>query len=155
MHYRDEPAWVLPFLTALSQAGGAATCARAAGTTLQTVQRYAEENPSFAEAMREAEEVLADSLEIEAIRRGRDGFDEPVFNKGALVGYARRYSDALLTTMLKGRRGAVFGDKREINHKGNVQVLLAPIAQLPSNLPVIDAQPILVLDSDKLLDELL
>jgi hypothetical protein len=42
-----------------------------------------------------------DLLEEEADRRGRDGYDVPVFFRGKKVGVKRRYSDGLLQARLK------------------------------------------------------
>lgn len=123
------PAWATPYLQELERTGLRSTAAASAGVTYQRVSKYAQSCVEFADAEAAAEERFADTLEAEAVRRARDGFDDPIYQKGGLVGYRRVYSDALMVQLLKGRRRKVYGDKAEIAHTGGVQVILAPIAQ--------------------------
>ena len=57
-------------------------------------------------------------LEDEAIRRAREGVDEPVFYKGEHCGNVRRYSDTLLIFMLKARKPDVYRKRASIEHTG-------------------------------------
>ena len=57
----------------------------------------------FASEWNDAIEEGNEALEQAAIRRGRDGWEEPVFHRGEQIGVIRRYSDTLLIFMLKGR----------------------------------------------------
>lgn len=63
-----------------------------------------EGTPSFAEDYHAAMAEGTDVLEEEALRRGLDGYDEPVYQGGALVGHVRKYSDHLLLNTLRARR---------------------------------------------------
>ena len=49
----------------------------------------------------EAEREFTDQLRDEAIRRGFEGWEEPLFYKGLQVATERRYSDRLLMAMLE------------------------------------------------------
>lgn len=69
-----------------------------------TFQKAAGEDAEFKQAVAEAWQRGADPLIEEAERRGREGWEEPVFQKGELVGYVRKYSDNLLMFSIKGRR---------------------------------------------------
>jgi hypothetical protein len=65
------------------------------------------------EAWDDAVEVGTQRLEDEAIRRATEGWEEPVYQRGELVGHVRRYSDALLMFLLRGRRPEVYGERRQ------------------------------------------
>lgn len=48
--------------------------------------------------------MAADRLEREAWRRAVEGWEEPVYPKGQLVGTVRLYSDTLLALLLRAAR---------------------------------------------------
>lgn len=75
---------------------------------------------AFEQAQRESSQVL----EEEARRRAAEGWEEPIFQNGKLVGHKRRYSDALLIFLLKGNNPGKFGDRVEQTHRGNAVVTL-------------------------------
>jgi hypothetical protein len=53
-------------------------------------------------------------LEEEAYRRAVDGVDEPVYSaSGKLAGYRKRYSDILLTLLLRAYNPDRFGEKSQ------------------------------------------
>ena len=57
-------------------------------------------------------------LEAEAVRRGRDGYLEPVFYLGEKVATVKRYSDPLLMFLLKGNAPRKFSTKSQVEHSG-------------------------------------
>ena len=63
---------------------------------------------SFAEDWDLALAEGTDKLEDECWRRAVDGYDEPIFFSGRQVGVVKRYSDTLLTVLLRGRRPEVY-----------------------------------------------
>jgi hypothetical protein len=65
----------------------------------------------FGKAWNLAIEIGYGILEDEAIRRAVLGVQEPIYQKGELVGYVTRYSDSLLAFLLKGRRRQIYGEK--------------------------------------------
>ena len=65
-------------------------------------------DPKFDSSVKEAIECGYDMLEEEARRRAVDGVLEPVFFRGEEVGSIRRYSDQLLSQLLKGYRPKKF-----------------------------------------------
>lgn len=91
------------FLAALSQSGIVSTSCEIAGLNLSTVYRYRQEEPAFADEWANALTRAAGLLESEARRRAVEGYEEPVYQQGHLVGYVRKYSDSLLNQMLKAR----------------------------------------------------
>ncbi len=87
-----------------------AACA-AAGYTRQVVYRWRQKDPAFDESWRRAVMMGADLLEEEADRRGRDGWDQPVFFRGGQAGVKRKYSDALLLARLKAVRPDLYRER--------------------------------------------
>ncbi len=65
---------------------------------------WRKEDQEFANEWDAAEALGTDLLEDEARRRAAQGVDEPVFWKGEVKGFVRKYSDVLLIFMLKARR---------------------------------------------------
>jgi hypothetical protein len=63
-----------------------------------------ERDEGFRRAWDDAIEIATDALEKEARRRALQGWDEPVFYRGAQVGKMRIYSDRMLELLLKAHR---------------------------------------------------
>jgi hypothetical protein len=80
----------------------------------------------FAAAWAEAIEQGTQALEDEARRRAVDGVEEPVYQKGELVGSVRRYSDNLLMFLLRGRRPAVYRESATVELNAPVSVHIEP-----------------------------
>jgi hypothetical protein len=110
-----DPEWVDRYLRELRVHGLERTAADVAGTTIRQVNKLREESTEFDLACKDAEEMSSDTLELEARRRAVDGVEKGVYYKGERVDTQIEYSDTLLTTLLKGRRENVFGDKRKIS----------------------------------------
>jgi hypothetical protein len=106
--------WVRPFLAALAECGIITHAAKAAGVDRSCVFRYRQDNPEFAAEVEQAIEQAVDELEAEARRRALKGVEEPVYQGGVLVGTRVVFSDALMSLLLRGRRKAVFAERREI-----------------------------------------
>lgn len=88
------------FLTAYEQDPFISRAASAAGIQRRSVWRWRKDDPVFAEAFAEAEELATQSLEEEALRR------------------ARSSSDTLLIFMLKAKRPEVYKDRVYNEHTG-------------------------------------
>ena len=110
------------FVVALAQQGIISEACKAAEISRNTYRYWMEGNEAFADAVEDAFEEAADSLEKEAARRAVHGYDEPVTNKDGLI-YMRnpmtgelildddfqpvpltikRHSDRLLELLMKG-----------------------------------------------------
>lgn len=86
-----------------------------------------ERDTAFAEQWDAAVEAGTDVLEDEALRRAKDGTNEPVFYQGVRCGLVRKYSDTLLIFLLKARRPAKFSDRQSVALSGpNGEPLAAP-----------------------------
>lgn len=144
-----DPHWVDAFLVEFRKHGLERTAAAAAGTTARQVRKYRDENAEFDVAYKEAEDEAADALELEARRRALEGVEKGVYFKGERVDTEVEYSDSLLQTLLKGRREAVFGDKRRITG-GNGEPLTIHVKAFPvpsePEIPTVQAKLIELMD---------
>lgn len=104
------------FIQALRECPVVAIAAKQAGLPRRTAYNHREQDPEFAAAWDDALDEGMDLAEAEAWRRGVEGVDEPVFQSGQLVGYQRRYSDALLSRLLQAYRPEKFSEKHQHQH---------------------------------------
>ena len=108
------------FLKAYVRTGTILHAALAAKVDRQTHYKWMD-NPRYAQAFAEAEELAIQELEREARRRALEGVREPVgFWKGKASEYVKRYSDTLLIFLLKGHRPDKYRERQEIEHKGHI-----------------------------------
>jgi hypothetical protein len=106
--------WKPIFLEALANGSTITEAAAAAGVDRSTAWRTRDRDPEFLAAFEQAMESSADILEQTARRRAIDGWEEPVYQGGQLIGSKTVYSDSLLALLLKGRRKSVFSDRTEL-----------------------------------------
>ena len=96
-----------------------ATCnvseaARAIGMARRSLYDARARDSEFAQLWDVAVEEASDRLEGEAWRRAVEGWDEPVFFQGKVVGAVRKYSDRMLELLLKGHRPEKYKDRHEV-----------------------------------------
>jgi hypothetical protein len=106
------------FLEALAAGATVSSAVDAAPYARASVYKWRAADVEFAAAWDEAIETGTDRLEDEALRRAKDGYEEPRFYAGQLCGHVRRYSDTLLIFLLKARRPGKYGDKMTTTHQG-------------------------------------
>ena len=92
------------FLDHLAQGWTVTKAAAAADLGQVTPYRWRQADPEFARDWELAVEAGTDRLEDEAYRRAVEGVEETAYYNGQPVGVVRRYSDNLLTLLLRGRR---------------------------------------------------
>jgi len=97
------------FLDLLAETGNVSAAAKACNLPRRTVYFCRSTDPAFAAAWDESLEIGLDALEDEAIRRARDGVEQPVFYGGLRCGSVRKYSDLLLIFLLNSRRPRRYG----------------------------------------------
>jgi hypothetical protein len=119
--------WVKAFLAALAETGIVTRACKVARVGRMTVYRNRQENPEFAAAWQEAQEVAADNLEAEARRRAVEGTrrykftprGEPVMDpRTGEQYYEHEYSDKLLIQLLKAKRPEEYRERTEQRHTG-------------------------------------
>ena len=98
----------IEFLAMLDLHGNVQAAADLVGIGSPTVRRAVENNPDFAQEVAACMERHRKLLVDEAYRRGIEGYEEPVFWQGCLVGTKTCYSDRLLELLLKARGGPEF-----------------------------------------------
>jgi hypothetical protein len=93
------------FLDALVETGGnVSRSCDLANFGRRAAYDWRRDEAEFAAEWDEAVNRGLDALEAEARRRAFEGIEEPVFYKGEVCGFVRRYSDALIMFMLKAYR---------------------------------------------------
>jgi hypothetical protein len=111
------------FLAAYAETGVLKNAAKAAGVTRVNHCRWMKEDPAYAEKFEQLFEQVCERFEAEAIRRAVDGYQDPVYQAGKLVGYRLKYSDTLLMFMLKAMRPEKYREKLpEFSIENNPQV---------------------------------
>lgn len=108
--------WKPAFLAALTETGNVTVSARAAGVDRSTVTKARQRSPKFAALWKQAMADAADILEAEARKRALEGWDEPVYYKGEVVGYVRKFSDTLMVQMLKAKKPDEYRENQRIEH---------------------------------------
>src|SRR6266571_3457246 len=84
------------FLAAFSEHANVLVSARIASIHRSTVYDWLEHDEDFSFAYNQAKEDAKDVLRAEIYRRGKEGWDEPVYHAGILTGTVRKHSDTLL-----------------------------------------------------------
>ena len=112
--------WQKKFLDSFRECGLVTEACRVAKVGRTTAYEERQRSEEFALAWADIEEETTEKMEREAIRRGSEGFDKPVFQGGKQVGTITEYSDSLLQFMLKGRRPDKYSERHSIEHSGQV-----------------------------------
>jgi hypothetical protein len=113
------------FLKALAETGNITAAVLLAGTSRTRVYELRKVDEAFRAGWDEAENTASDRLEAEAWRRAVDGVQEPLVSAGKIVRdddgnpiAIRRYSDAILTLLLKARRPEKFRERSSVEMSG-------------------------------------
>ena len=125
MALRTDPERQATFLDALAETGSLIESARRASPhsetgAVTTFKSWMRDSPEFAARVQEALDSFRDSLIRETVRRGRDGYKRPIFQKGELVGHETVYSDGLLLAELK-KHFPEYREKVEHDHRVAIQ----------------------------------
>lgn len=86
---------------------------------------------AYADAFAHAEGMAADSLEAEAVSRARDGWQEPVYQQGRLIGTVLKKSDTLLIFLLKGARPEKFRERHEVTGPNGGALQIQVVTNVP------------------------
>lgn len=92
------------FLEAFSVHGITGMAATEAGVSRATVHDWLERDQDFRERFEGAEEDTRSVIRQEVHRRAIEGWDEPVYQRGKLVGYVRKRSRLLLRATMAAQQ---------------------------------------------------
>ena len=132
------------FLDVVAGTGNLSEACRQVNINPRTYQYCRERDPGFADALELALMKGGAIIEAEMRRRGIEGVDEPVFQKGEQVGVVRRYSDVVLIKLAQGRFPEKYGSINGREGGGNIIVQInQAFEKLPDGtvVPVIEHQP--------------
>ena len=101
------------FLVAYSVYGNVTKACGIARVARRTHNGWLTNNPVYKECYEEAKKVAGELLEQEAWRRAVDGWEEPVFQKGYMVGKVRKYDQKLLELLLRANLPEKYRENRE------------------------------------------
>lgn len=110
------------FLAAYAETATVTHAARAAQVDRVQHYRWLASDDGYRAAFEIAAEEAVEKLEREAMRRAAEGVDEPVFHKGEVVGYVRKYSDTLLIFLLKAARPDKYRDNLHLDLTGDIRL---------------------------------
>jgi hypothetical protein len=135
----QRPPWMVGYLEAFRQTGIHGLACRRVGISRSTPFKWLDRHPdgpgtqpgmTFAEEWDEAGKEATDVLESEALRRGVQGVEEPVFgnlrgkegeNFGTgVVGHVRKYDTALLIFLMKSRDPERFRERHAVDISGTL-----------------------------------
>ncbi len=108
------------FLEILRETANVTEAATAAGISRTCAYEHRADELDFAAEWNDAVEEATDKLEREARRRAVEGWEEPVFHKGEVVGGVRKYSDRMLELLLKAHRPDKFKERVANEHSGKL-----------------------------------
>jgi hypothetical protein len=127
----DTPALRKQFLATLAATGNVGVASEACKLYRTTPYQWKKKDPEFSKQWDEALDSAADAAEEEVRRRAVDGWEEPVFYQGEVVGHTRKFSDRMLELYIKALRPEKFREKQigdgavliQINGMDNVKAL--------------------------------
>ncbi len=108
------------YCAALQQHGEPALARATVGVSHATVYRHRLQDPDFRAMEDEALEQYRSSVHQAIHRRAIEGWEEPVYHNGVVVGSRRRYSDALLLAHAKRHSPELYGDKVKVDQTTHV-----------------------------------
>lgn len=115
------------FLEELALRANVSDAAKAAGISRATMYQWRAADEEFAKEWDAALDTALDAAEREAWRRAVEGVDEPVIgrverDRDDVITYVKKYSDGLLTTILKANRPDKYRERADVHHSGAIQV---------------------------------
>ncbi len=108
------------FLAAFSQSGIVTTAAENSKQNRNNHYNWLDKDPDYPARFEAAYDSAAETLEQEAITRGRDGWKEPIVYQGEITGHVIKKSDILLMFMLKGMKPEKYRERHDMEHSGQV-----------------------------------
>lgn len=115
------------FLRELEQRGIVSDAAKLTGMSRAVFYEWRDADPEFAAQWAAALEIAIERAERAAYERGVEGWEEPVYgrvgkDRDGEVGIIRKYSDTMLTLVLKANKPEKYREKVDHEHRGSVSV---------------------------------
>jgi hypothetical protein len=92
------------FLTAYVRTIGLHSAMRLSGVERHDHYYWLKHDARYRETFEEAQQMIADLIEDEVLRRAAQGNDTPVVYRGEITGWYKSYSDRLMLSVLKAIR---------------------------------------------------
>lgn len=110
-----SPIILSSFLHLLRTTGSVQVAARRLGLNRKNLYTKRDQDEEFKAQWELAVADSQTSLEDEAYRRAMIGVEEPVFQGGRLVGHVQKYSDGLLTFLLKAHNPNKYSERLQVS----------------------------------------
>ncbi len=120
------------FLETLAECGNVSEACKVAVVSRDCVYRLRKADKEFAAQWENAIDIACDGLELEARRRAKEGWLEPVHWQGMPCSVVRKYSDTLLIFLLKGANPEKYRERFDVAARQRVETE-ATIVYYPSN----------------------
>ena len=104
------------FLINLAEHGNVSYACRVTGAKRTAIYKRARTDEAFAKAFEEAKEIGWNGLEDDTLELAREGYEEPVFHQGEIVGTKQKYSPALNIFLLKAHNPERYRERVDIEH---------------------------------------
>ena len=118
------------FLQLVGEGWPPARAATAIKVKIRTIESKKARDKDFAEEYRIARRAGAEVLLEEMQRRGVEGFLEPVFYQGKIVGNIRKYSDRTLVELTKGAVPEMFDTRTQVDVHVTAALTVESLVQL-------------------------
>jgi len=103
------------FIEALAKFGTISKACEVSKLCRGTIYMWRKEHPEFKARFDAAIAAFGERLEDEAVRRAHDGWEEPVFYQGVVVGSIRKFDSNLMVKLLEANIPDKFRPKTDIN----------------------------------------
>lgn len=153
--------WSQTFLKAYANSGSISAACMATGISKRTLAKYRANNPDFDDEVLKIKCAVGGALESSLIERAIDGWDEPIYYRGELVGVQRRFDNALGWNLLQKLNPEEYGPAAKdvsneaiemaIAIQNAVKGMLDSVPEAPPSLemPKAEETDITIPDSDK------
>lgn len=125
--------WTEKYITKLRETGLPGRARSHARVSKALVDRRYQQDVEFQEAVSDAMDKWADTLEEEAFRRAVTGTEKGVYYQGELVANEKQYSDTLLGKMLEAHRKERYGKEVKVTGNGPGGALTVNVRRFDSD----------------------
>lgn len=139
--FKFTPARRKAFLEVVAETGNLSEACRAVNINPATYRKHRKEDQEFGEALELALMKGGALIEAEMRRRGIEGWEEEVYQKGAFAGTVRKYDGNILIKLAQGRFPEKYGSVNGREGGGNI---IVQINQAFEKLPDGTVAPVVI-----------